>query len=346
MVLHGLRGVGKTVLLNKLRDQALIHAWFVVELEGRPGETDDEAVRLGRAVVRAAFQPLRLAHSSDKYRDALGTVKSFANTLGIAYPSNGIDPTPGRGDSGRIEVDLEEVVEDLSLALRETASAFGLFIDEIQDLSQSLLVALLSVQHRAGQNGWPFYVVAAGLPGAPARFSAARSYAERLFDYRNIGALARDEAEKALVLPVRKLGADFDPKALEHILTVSGGYPYFLQTFGQAAWNAAQDPRTISEADAAEAIEVGNQELDMGFFLSRWERVPQAQRQYLRAMANLDDESISTAEIAAALGKPLSKLSVVRQALIEKTLIFAPERGRVSFSVPGMPGYIRRQFDE
>jgi hypothetical protein len=246
-------------------------------------------------------------------------------------------------------VDLEEVVEDLSLALRETASAFGLFIDEIQDLSQSLLVALLSVQHRAGQNGWPFYVVAAGLPGAPARFSAARSYAERLFDYRNIGALARDEAEKALVLPVRKLGADFDSKALEHILTVSGGYPYFLQTFGQAAWNAAQDPRTISEADAAEAIEVGNQELDMGFFLSRWERVPQAQRQYLRAMAHLDDESMFMTRLGlcffsrirpAALSTSVRRSCMLRRVRPRRRLSALTRRmGRRLPNVQRLPGF-------
>jgi hypothetical protein len=344
MVLHGLRGVGKTVLLNRFREHAEHMEWLVVELEGRPGEAGQQSIRFGRALMRAAVRLNSDSATTRSMRDALGSIVSFADGLGIRLAELGIEPTVGRADSGHLEVDLEELIEDLCRGLRDTSGALGVFIDEMQDLDADLLGALLSAQHRAGQKGWPFYIIGAGLPGLPATLSGMRSYAERLFDYRHIGPLEPDAAREALVEPVEKTGASFDPRGLDIILEAAGGYPYFLQTYGQAAWDVAED-RTISEADAGYAIAAGNKDLDMGFYLSRWERVTPAQRTYLRAMAGVKGDVVTTAEIAERLGKPLSKLSVVRQSLIAKGLVFAPERGQLAFSVPGMPDYIRRQFD-
>jgi len=345
MVLHGLRGVGKTVLLNRLREHAERMGWLVVELEGRPDGREQEKVRFGRALLRGASRLYEGAHPSQSLLDALGSAKSFANSQGIRTDGLGFQAVAGRSDSGQLEVDLEELVEDLSVAMRESSSATGIFIDEMQDLDPELLSALLSVQHRAGQKGWPFYIIGAGLPGLPASLSGMRSYAERLFDYRHIGPLDEGHAREAFVAPVERLGASIEDGALRQLLDAARGYPYFIQTYGQAAWDVAET-KMITETDAVRAIALGNAELDMGFFLSRWERVTPSQRAYLHAMAELEGDVYTTSDIAERLGKPLSKLSVVRQSLLEKMLVFAPERGKLAFSVPGMPAYIRRQHDE
>jgi hypothetical protein len=345
MLLHGLRGVGKTVLLNRFAKQATAANWFVVEFEGRIGEPGGEALRLGRALLRAATLRTRGVEPQGQWREAMGTIASFSNTLGVPTMDFGIDATPGRGDSSRLEVDLEEVVEDLASALRESSSAFGLFIDEMQDLDGELLAALLAAQHRAGQKGLPFYIIGAGLPNLPVLLSEVRSYAERLFDFREIGPLDRMDASAALVNPLSTTGATFAAAALNLLLDAADGYPYFLQTYGQAVWDIADD-RLIAVEQAELAITEGNHELDMGFFLTRWGRVTPAQREYLRAMAETGGDISSTAEVAKYLGKTLSSLSVVRQGLIVRTIIYVPERGKVAFSVPGMPAFIRRQFDE
>lgn len=330
------------MLLNQFREQALGAGWFVVDIEGRGGAKNEQVVRLARGLVHASS---RFESQAPPMREARGTLKSFIGTLGLGHASVEGEATHGRGDSHRIELDLEEVVEDLSLALREESSALAFFIDEMQDVDDDLMSTLLSIQHRAGQKQWPFYIFGAGLPGLPAALSAARSYAERLFDYRHIGPLSPDDARTALEQPVNLFGASFEPDALAMLLDAAGGYPYFIQTFGQAAWDLATD-RTITVLNAEQALDVGNADLDMGFFLARWERVTQAQRVYMHAMAELGTEPVETKAIAAQLGKPLSKLSVTRQGLIEKGLVFAPERGYLAFSVPGMPAYIRRQFDD
>ena len=272
LVLHGLRGVGKTVLLNQFRDQADRAEWLIVDLEGQSSESGQEAVRrkLAREIALAARRLYRGKGMTDKVKQALGTIRSFGISFGGASLEFGVEAAAGRADSGRIEVDFEELIEDLVPALKERNSAFGLFIDEMQDLEPELLTALLSAQHRAGQRGWPFFVVGAGLPNLPSALSAARSYAERLFNYREIGALDQVSAMDALVVPAQKQGADYEGRAAELIVQCSGGYPYYLQTSGQAAWELALD-KQITEVDASAAIQRGNEELDMGFFPARWD---------------------------------------------------------------------------
>lgn len=347
MILHGLRGVGKTVLLNRFREQAERAEWFVVELEGQSGEAGRAAVRqrLARSFVMAANRVHRSRHFGESVRAALGTVKSFSVSLGLAKVEFGVDATQGRADSGQIDVDLEELVADLAPALRDDSGAIAIFIDEMQDLDPELLGALISVQHRAGQNGWPFYIFGAGLPVLPAVLSATKSYAERLFDYRRIGALSVEAAKSAVLDPVRERGADFESNALAELLAAAEGYPYFLQTYGRAAWDAARS-KVITTEDVEAAITVGNEELDMGFYPARWDRVSAAQRNYMRAMAESDEQLVSTSAIAKRLGTSASQQSPVRQSLIEKGIAYAPERGYLSFTVPGMSSFIRRQHAE
>lgn len=227
-------------------------------------------------------------------------------------------------------------------ALHERQTAFGVFIDEMQDLDHELMAAILAVQHRAGQREWPFYVTGAGLPTLPSTLSAARSYAERLFNYREIGPLDDHAARRALVEPARVLGAVYDDDAAELLVRSSRGYPYFLQTYGQAAWDLGIG-RIITIEDARGALARGNEELDMGFFPARWDRATPAERNYLGAMSVDEGAPSSTAQLAERLGTKQGRLSPARQALIEKGIIYAPDRGLVAFTVPVMDEFVRRR---
>jgi hypothetical protein len=346
LVLHGLRGVGKTVLLNQFRVQADGAGWLVVDVEGQTSDSGRQSTRrrLAREIALAARRLSRGRAMSASVRDALATVKSFGMQFGGLGFSIELEAAVGRADTGVIEIDLEELVEDLAPALREQQRVIALFIDELQDLEPELLGALLSVQHRAGQRGWPFVVVGAGLPSVPGALTAAKSYAERLFDYREIGSLPSGAAGDALVVPARRAGVTFDTSALDVLVDASGGYPYFLQTFGAAAWDLAEDKR-ITEADAIGAIDRGNAELDSGFFPGRWASATPAERQYLVAMSDDPDGESSTGAVASRLGVAANAASQARHALISKGIVFAPQRGRIAFTVPHMRAFVRRQAD-
>ncbi|WP_188678581.1 AAA family ATPase [Subtercola lobariae] len=347
IILHGLRGVGKTVLLNRFLRQAEQADWFTVELEGSATESGHEIARhkLGRALLLAVRRLQRSKHFSEELKAVLGTVKSFSLSLGVASIDFNVDQTRGRADSGRIEVDFEEVIEDLVPALQKASSAFGLFIDEMQDIDPELMSALLAAQHKAGQKGWPFYIFGAGLPSLPSILSSSRSYAERLFNYREIGALDVSASRDALLIPAGRLGVEYEPEAISELLTASGGYPYFLQTYGQAAWDIAE-AKIVRLHDAREAVVEGNAALDMGFFPARWDRATPTERNYLRAMAADEERGSRTPDIADRLGVPTSALSTTRQGLLEKGVVYSPERGRIAFTVPGMASFINRQSAE
>jgi hypothetical protein len=214
----------------------------------------------------------------------------------------------------------------------------------MQDAPSEVLAALLATQHRAGQEGWPFVIIGAGLPSLPRTLSEARSYAERLFDYRVVGPLSPPDAAAALLEPARTLGGDYTSAALELILEASSGYPYFLQEFGHATWNEAID-NPFTASDARVAIERGRAQLDGGFYRSRWDRATNAERQLLRAMTADSGSPSSTSTVADRMGKSPSGIGPARAALISKGLIYAPEHGLVAFTVPGMHDYIQRQHE-
>jgi hypothetical protein len=196
-------------------------------------------------------------------------------------------------------------------------------------------------QHRANQDGWPFYVIGAGLPSLPAVLSEARSYSERLFLYRTIGPLGDLAAATALRDPAEQMGGRFESDALDLLVAASEGYPYFLQEFGKAIWDIApQAPFTMR--DALDALEVGRDQLDQGFFPSRWDRATPAERKYLRAIAATGETQPKT----ASLSIPQSAAGPARAKLIKKGIIYSAERGRIGFTVPGMAGFINRQTDD
>lgn len=346
MVLSGLRGVGKTVLLNELRAHADSHGWFTVAIEAVPGDAGARAVRgkLARELLVAARRYNRPG-ARERLKGVLGSIGSFSATIGVAGVSLGIETTEGRADTGQVDLDLEEMVDDVATALRPEGKGFAIFIDEMQDVDDELLTALLAVQHAAGQRQWPFYVIGAGLPSLPSTLSESRSYAERLFDYHEIGPLSRDAAGAALATPAEKGGARYGAQALDLLVEAAAGYPYFLQEYGKAIWDVAP-AKVFTEADAERALELGRAQLDQGFFPARWDRATPAERAYLRAMAEDGDGGSRSGEVARRLGKQIGSLGPTRAQLIAKGLVYAPEHGRIAFTVPGMSDYIGRQHTE
>ncbi len=346
IVMTGLRGVGKTVLLNELAAGATREGWIVGKVEANRGEgrrsfREQVAGTLNRA-LREATGSFELG---SRLRRALSTFKAFSLRTD---PSGGlaigieIDPERGRGDTGALETDLTDLALDLSTAAGERGVGVALFVDELQDLSKDELGALCQACHESGQRDGQFYLVGAGLPSLPGLLAEERSYAERLFDYWSIGALTSQAATDALVRPALAVGVEWEQDAVEMLVERSGGYPYFLQEFGKATWDFAPRPR-ITLADASAGVQAGTASLDRGFFTSRWERATPAERDYMRAMADDGDAPSQSGEVARRLKKNSQSVGPIRANLIHKGLVYAPEHGVIAFTVPGMAAFISRQ---
>jgi hypothetical protein len=345
MVLSGLRGVGKTVLLNELARAARSAGWIVCTLEGQTGDKDgrDFASALGRALTEA-LREIAPPSWGERLKAAARTLKSFALTVDPSGAvSLGIDVDPShRANSGRMDTDLPELANDLATAAVERNTGVAIFVDEMQDVGTPALAGLITAAHLAGQRELPFYVIGAGLPSLPRVLAEAKSYAERLFEFRDIGRLDEASARDALVRPVVAEGANWDEPALGAVLQGSGGYPYFLQEFGSAAWTVASGP-SISLHEARTAILLGTAQLDSGFFRSRWDRATPAERDYLVAMAPDGGIPSQSGEVARRLNRLATALGPARASLINKGLLFAPEHGQIAYTVPGMADFIGRQ---
>jgi hypothetical protein len=357
LVLTGLRGVGKTVLLNALRSAAVRGGWGTGKLEARP----DQSLR--RPLSSALHQAVReLGHPEEEsVSHVLGVIRSFAQREAGPgarlrdqwHPGIDAPAVKGRADSGDVEIDLVELFTDLGGLAADVGKGIGVFIDEMQDLGPDDVSALCAACHELSQSGLPVIVVGAGLPHLPAVLSASKSYSERLFRYQRIDRLPREAADRALVAPAADEDATYDEAALTALYDATGGYPYFIQAYGKAVWDRA--PRSpISADDVAVAAPEAESELAVGFFGSRFERATPGERDYLRAMADaavtlaetgpLDDvESVPTADVAAVLGKKPQSVSPARDALLKKGLIYASERGRIAFTVPHFGRYLRQQ---
>jgi len=358
LVLTGLRGVGKTVLLNTLRSQAIGRGWGTGKIEAR---TDHGLRRPLAAALHMAVRELAPRHRApDRIDDFLGVLKAFAlrdNPTGKIrdrwQPGIDVPARAGRADSGDIEIDLVELFTDAGSIATDVGTGIGLFIDEMQDLSTVDVSALCAACNELSQTGAPLIVVGAGLPHLPAVLSAAKSYSERLFRYQRIDRLDRISADQALCLPAQREGVEYEPKALDLLYEASGGYPYFIQAYGKATWDHAAGTR-ICAADVAVAAPEAEAELAVGFFGSRYERATPAEREYMRAMASLAtgvpragdgeaDAAVATAEVARVLARRPASLSPARDSLIKKGLIYSGERGTVAFTVPHFGRYLRTQ---
>ncbi len=348
MVLTGLRGVGKTVLLNTFRSMALQRLWGTGKLEARP----DQSIRRPVAsALHMAVRELAPRHRApDRIDDFLGVLKAFAlrdpnapkgAAAGLQF---GIDvpAARGRADSGDLEVDLTELFTDAASVAADLGVGIALFVDEMQDIPAPDVSALCAACHELSQIGGPLIVVGAGLPHLPSVLSASKSYSERLFRYARIDRLDRDAADQALLAPAEREDVYFKQDALDALYAAADGYPYFVQAYGKVTWDvAAASP--IAAADVAVAAPEAEGELAVGFFGSRYERATPAEREYMRAMAAIGDEPVPTANVADELGRKPSSLSPARDGLIKKGLIYSSERGLIAFTVPHFGKFLRNQ---
>ena len=354
LVLTGLRGVGKTVLLNALRSSAVRRRWGTGKLEARP----DQGLR--RPLSSALHQAVReLAHPDAESIDhVLGVIRAFAQRdagptaklRDVWNPGIDVPAVRGRADSGDIEIDLVELFTDVGGLAADVGRGIAVFIDEMQDLGPDDVSALCAACHEISQSRLPVIVVGAGLPHLPAVLSASKSYSERLFRYQRIDRLAREAADLALALPAKEEDAEFTVAALDGMYAATGGYPYFIQAYGKAVWDLAPSS-PITEADVAVAAPEAERELAVGFFGSRYERATPGEREYLRAMSDValslsapdtpEIDAVPTADVAAVLGKKPQSLSPARDSLLKKGLIYSGERGRIAFTVPHFGRYLR-----
>lgn len=358
IVLTGLRGVGKTVLLNAMRSAAVRALWGTGKLEARPDQ------RLRRPVSAALHVAVReLGHPrSEEVDHVLGVIKAFAQRENRATarlrdrwnPGIDVAAVTGRADSGDIEIDLVELLTDVGGLAADVGRGVAVFVDEMQELDPGDISALCAACHEISQNSLPVIVVGAGLPHLPAVLSASKSYSERLFRYSRVDRLDRPSADLALQSPAKDEGAEFHQEALEAMYAATGGYPYFIQAYGKVAWDTAPTSPITGE-DIRVAAPEAEAELAVGFFGSRYERATPGEREYLRAMADaaelaatdkegpgLDDsESVTTASVATVLERKPQSLSVARDSLLKKGLIYSGERGRIAFTVPHFGRYLR-----
>ena len=348
LVLTGLRGVGKTVLLGALRSAAVRRGWGTGKLEARP----DTALR--RQLSAALHLAVReLGARGDDTDHVLGVLKAFA--LREADPSAklrdrwqpGIDvpAVTGRADSGDIEIDLVELLSDVAGLAADSGRGVAVFVDEMQDIGPDDVSALCAACHEISQQRLPLIVVGAGLPHLPAVLSASKSYSERLFRYARIDRLDRAAADLALQSPARDEDAEWTPDALAAMYDATAGYPYFVQAYGKAAWDVATGS-PIGADDVRVAAPIAEAELAVGFFGSRYERATPGEREYLRAMAEVahdlaGTDQVPTSAVAEHLARKPQSLSPARDALLKKGLVFSAERGQIAFTVPHFGRYLR-----
>ena len=343
VVLYGLRGVGKTVLLTRFAQMARERDWIVAQVEAKSGRSmremvgealHDNLVDLARpGVGTRVLKALKTAVSFKASYDALGTWN-----FGLS-----LNDSPGGGaNTGTFESDLGKLLRDLSGAAEEKNIGLAVLVDEAQDLPDDELTALCSIIHAANQRQDRLVLALAGLPSLPRKLAEAKSYAERLFSYHTVGELSDEDAEAALVTPAQSEGAAWEPRAVEHVIRASAGYPYFLQQYGQDSWNAAPES-PITHTDARVGVATGELALDTGFFRIRWDRATTAEKEYLRAMAVDGDHGSASGEVAARLHKKTTALGPVRANLINKGLVYSPDHGIVAYTVPAMAEFVKRQ---
>ena len=343
MLLTGLRGVGKTVLLNEIERLAISAGYRTLPVEAHE---DKPLGLLITPILRTLLYDLdRVAGTGKKVRRGLAVLRGFIGALKVTVGevSVGIDIEPEKGvaDSGDLDFDLTNLFVAVAEAAEERNAAIALLIDEIQYFRQRELGALIIAIHKVQQRRLPFILLGAGLPVLPALAGGAKSYAERLFSFPDIGALSEEDSVKALYDPAHAQGIRFNRDALKEIFRLTRGYPYFLQEWGYQAWNfATRSPITLDVVKHATATVIPR--LDRNFFRVRFDRLPPGEKLFLRAMAELGPEAHRTGDIAEALGVKITSLGPVRAKLIRKGMIYSPAHGDVTFTVPLFDEFMRR----
>ena len=347
ILMTGLRGVGKTVLLNEIERMAIADGYRTILVEAH--EDKPLALLLVPHLRRILFDLDRIAGAGDKARRGLAVLKSFIGGIKITVGDVGFgldtDPEKGTADSGDLEIDLPNLFVAVAEAAEERHTSVAILIDEIQYLNTSELSALIMAMHKMQQRQLPLVLVGAGLPILPGLAGDSKSYAERLFSFPDIGPLAEPEAAKALKDPVTAAGEVFDDGAVSEIYRLTQGYPYFLQEWGYQSWNhAASSPITLQIVQETTALVASR--LDENFFRVRFNRLTPREKLYLRAMAELGGGPYRTGDIADFLGVKITTLGPVRASLIKKGMIYSPSHGDMAFTVPLFDHFMLRAIPE
>lgn len=343
ILMVGLRGVGKTVLLDRMREDAEAEGIQTLRIEAPEGRSLPAilAPELRRALLRLS----RNERAANLAQRALRGLAGFAKSLKVKYQDIEVgldfDPEPGLADNGDLELDLYALLEASGEAAREASTALALFLDELQYVAEEELAALITALHRTSQRQLPVVLVGAGLPQLRGRMGRAKSYAERLFDYPQVGPLTPDAARIAIAKPAIAEGVNYEPEGLDSIVNATHGYPYFLQEWGKHAWDAASEsPITQRDVDQGSITAVAA--LDESFFRVRFDRLTPTEKRYLRAMAELGPGPHRSGAIAEVLDREVSSLGPTRSQLIAKGMIWSPSHGDTAFTVPLFDEFMQR----
>ncbi len=335
LLLTGLRGVGKTVLLNEIERMAIAEGYRTISVEAH------EDKRLGPLIAPPLRQTLyeldRLAGAGDKVKRGLAVLKGFMNGIkvkvGEVEIGLDIEPEKGVADSGDLEADLPNLFVSVAEAAEERKAAIGLFMDEIQYFNQRELGALIMAMHKVQQRQLPLVLIGAGLPILPGLAGESKSYAERLFNFPGVGALSEADAARALRDPAKAAGVVFEETALAEVYRLTHGYPYFVQEWGYQSWNLAP-ASLITLGIVQQATDTCIPRLDENFFRVRFDRLTPGEKNFLRAMAHVGAGPLRTADIADALHVKITSLGPIRARLIQKGMIYSPAHGEMAFTVP------------
>lgn len=343
VMLVGLRGVGKTVLLNRLHREAEQRGFATVLLEA-PEKRSLPALLV--PAMRAALLKLdRLAAGGDLAKRALRALGGFVQAMKLKYDDIefGVDLglEPGVADTGDLDADLISLFQAVGEAAQERQTVTVLFIDELQYVPEEQLAALITALHRCAQMQLPVTMVGAGLPQLVGQMGRAKSYAERLFEFVQVGPLPEVDARQAITAPALRFGVHYEEAALQEIIRQTQGYPYFLQEWGKHSWTCAERS-PISGADVQAATRQALAELDASFFRVRLDRLTPSEKRYLRAMAELGPGPHRSGDIAHILGREVRTVAPTRAKLIDKGMIYSPAHGDTGFTVPLFDAYMRR----
>jgi hypothetical protein len=344
-MLTGLRGVGKTVLLNEFEDLAGGRGYFHEHIE--VSEDGSLAPLLASALRRVLLAMDAKKRIGEAVRRALGVLKAFSLRLPNGPELNiDVDVVAGPADSGDLATDLAGLFVELGEVARAHDTGVFLTIDELHYVDVQTMTALIVGLHRASQLTLPITIAGAGLPTLATVTGDAKTYVERMFVFSEIGSLTHDQAIDALQTPALDEQVEWESDALAHVLEVTDCFPYFLQQFGQQAWDIADGPKSITLSDVERSIPVVTAQLDDGFFRVRARSTTDGERAYMRAMAEVGPGAVRTAEVAAVLGKKPNGVGPVRDALIKRALCYSPRYGEIAFTVPLFDDYMRRWIPE
>lgn len=343
VMLLGLRGVGKTVLLDRMRIDAMAAGDHTIRMEAPEGLSLPALIapQLRNAMLRLS-QSERSKHAAKR---ALQALTGFARSLKVKYGDIEVgfdyDSVPGLADNGNLAEDLKTLFEMVGMAAADSEKGFVLFIDELQYVEESQLEALISALHLVSQQNLPITLVGAGLPQLAGKMGSAKSYAERLFDFPMMGPLDKESAIQAIQIPIQSEGADIEREVLDRVMEKTKGYPYFLQEWGKHLWDiATTSPITMDDLERAEMLVIAA--LDSSFFRVRLDRLTPMEKTYLRAMSELGSGPHRSGDIARVMNREVTSLGPVRTSLINKGMIYSPLHGDTAFTVPLFDEFMKR----